>query len=137
MDVSAEEPFDGNALLLRLAEGLRTSIDADGGEIAHLKMTLDSGGPIGQLSVVSVVSNDSEPDLRESFLDQVPGGSLILNLRAEMPPETLSVLVTDALAAENRLGYGVTLTRVHEEQLRPARPTPTHRISVKGSSPTA
>ncbi len=137
LDVSAEEPFDGNALLLRLAEGLRTSIAGDGGEIAHLKMTLDSGGPIGQLSVVSVVSNDSEPDLRESILDQVPGGSLILNLRAEMPPETLSVLVTDALAAENRLGYGVTLTRVHEEQLRPARPTPTHRITIQGSSPTA
>lgn len=135
--VSAQQPFDGNALLLRLAEDLRDRIAVEDGEIAHLKMTFDAGGPLGQLSVVSVVSNDGEPDLRESVLDQVSGGSLILNLRAEMAPERLSALVSEVFAAENRLGYGLHLTREHEEQLRPARPTPTHRISVKGPSSTA
>jgi G3E family GTPase len=132
VDATAKEPFDGNALLLRLCASMRQRIDQGGGEIAHLKMTLDSSGSLGQLSVVSVVSHDAEPDLRESLLDQVPGGSLILNLRAEMPPETLSAIVADVLSAENRLGYGPTLTLEHEEHLRPARPTPTHRISVKG-----
>lgn len=124
--IDDREPFDGNALLLRLTESLRERIAAQGAEIAHLKMTLDSGGPLGMLSVVSVVSSEAEPDLRESLLDLVPGGSLIVNLRAEMDPDTLSELVADAIASEN-----IELRKEHEEHFRPAPPTPTHRISVE------
>jgi len=129
IDVSAGQPFDANALLLRLTEHLRRAVGAAGGEIAHLKMTLDACDAIGQLAVVSVVSSDAEPDLRESLLDQVAGGRLILNLRAEMAPEKLSGLVRAALRHEN-LQSGLTLTPEHEERFRPARPVPTHRIAV-------
>ena len=135
ISVTAPEPFDGNELLLRLAEGLRKEIVAQDGEIAHLKMTLDSHGPMDQLSVISLVDNDAEPDLRESLLDHVDGGSLILNLRVELPPETLSAIVASVLDAENQLGYRITLTSEHEEHFRPARPTPTHRVEV--SKPTS
>ncbi len=134
IDVQTTGEIDGNALLMRLAEALRQKITAAGGEIAHLKMSLDSGGDLGQLSVVSLVDNESEPDLRESLLDRVPGGQLILNLRAEMAPEQESELVAEVLAEENRLGYGATLSLEHEEQFRPARPVPTHRVKVDGSS---
>ncbi|MAG58625.1 MAG: cobalamin biosynthesis protein P47K [Planctomycetes bacterium] len=127
--VTSPEAFDGNALLARLAEGLRNRITDAGGEIAHLKMTLDGSGPIGQLSVVSLVNNESEPDLRESLLGEIPGGSLILNLRAEMNPETLWTLVVDALRLENQ--DGLVLAVEHEEWFRPARPVPTHRVSVE------
>ncbi|MDP6929394.1 MAG: GTP-binding protein [Planctomycetota bacterium] len=126
--VASERPVDGNALLVRLAAELRERISAAGGEIAHLKMTLDSPG--GQLAAVSVVSSDAEPDLRESLFDEVAGGTLILNLRAEFSPEELSVIVAEVLAEENRIGCGATLTCEHEEQFRPARPTPTHRLAV-------
>lgn len=123
--VESDEPFDGNALLLRLTDALRAQIAREDAEIAHLKMTLDSGGPLGLLSVVSVVGSDEEPDLRESLLDLVPGGSLIVNLRAEMDPERLSKIVEQAVGEEV-----LTLRKEHEERFRPARPEPTHRISV-------
>ena len=42
--VEAAAPFDGNALLLRLTDGLRRRLADRDAEIAHLKMTLDSGG---------------------------------------------------------------------------------------------
>ena len=132
--VTAERPFDGNELLLRLAAAMRARIAADGGEIAHLKMTLDGesdgDGDLGQLSVVSVVGNHDEPDLRESLLDQVAGGTLIVNLRAEMAPEALSAIVADVVEGENQVASGPNLTPEHEERFRPARPIPTHRISV-------
>ncbi len=126
--VTAASPFDGNELLLRLTEALRGAVDAAGAEIAHLKMTLDAGGPLGQLSVVSVVSSDGTPDLRESVLEQVPGGQLILNLRAEMAPEQLSELVAEVIAAENGSSSGLELRVDHQEHFRPGRPVPTHRI---------
>ena len=134
--VAAEEPFDGNALLLRIAAQLRRGIVAHGGEIAHLKMTLDGGGAQGQLSVVSLVDNEAEPDLRESVLDQVDGGSLILNLRVELAPEILSTLVAETLGAESRAGR-IACTLEHQETFRPARPTPTHRMMVDEAGPTA
>ena len=58
----------------------------------------------------------------------VPGGSLILNLRAELAPEVLSGLVASALDEENRSDSGIALGSEHEEHFRPARPVPTHRM---------
>ena len=132
--VRAEKEFDGNALLLRLTETLRERVNDRDGEIAHLKMTLDSPDAGGQLSVVSVVTNEGTPDLRESLLDGVTEGSLILNLRAEMPPEVLSDLVAEALQGENQAGYGISLIPEHEEGFRPARPVPTHRDVIPGDA---
>lgn len=131
IEVKAPEPFDGNAMLLRLAADMREQVAAAGGEVAHLKMTLDCSG---QLSVVSCVGNHDEPDLRESLLDLVPGGALVVNLRAELCPENLSAIVAQALVTENALGSGAQLTSEHEERFRPARPTPTHRVSVSDPS---
>jgi G3E family GTPase len=129
LKVQASQAFDGNALVVRLAASLKDAVRQGGGEIAHLKATLESQDAGGQLSVVSVVSSMEEPDLRESLLDACSGGSMILNLRAEMDPESLSQIVTQAIEQENTLGYA-TLIREHEERFRPARPIPTHRITV-------
>jgi Ni2+-binding GTPase involved in maturation of urease and hydrogenase len=120
--LSADSPFDANQTLIRLARDLRARILAVGGEIAHLKMTLDSGD--GSLSVVSLVRSDGEPDLRESLLDRVAGGSLIINLRAEANPDVLEKATKESLAA---LGAGLRWTVEHSEHFRPARPTPVHR----------
>jgi hypothetical protein len=115
--------------VVRLADRLQRAIHEAGGEIAHLKMTLESDDATGQLSVVSVVHSEEPPDLRESVLEAIHGGTLVLNLRAEMAPETLSAQVAAALATENGLGYA-TLILTHEDRFRPARPVPTHRIAV-------
>jgi hypothetical protein len=124
--LSAPAPFDANDALLRLARELRGRIAAKNGEIAHLKMTLDSEDGTGSLSVVSIVRNDGEPDLRESLMDRVTGGSLILNLRAEADPEFLKEATEQALAA---LGSEFKATIEHLERFRPARPRPIHRMS--------
>ncbi|HLY07994.1 MAG TPA: GTP-binding protein [Planctomycetota bacterium] len=116
--------FDANQTLLGLARDLRARIVAGGGEIAHLKMTLDSGD--GSLSVVSVVRNDGDPDLRESLLDRVAGGSLIINLRAEADPNFLEKATRQSLEA---LGGGLRWTIEHSEHFRPARPSPVHRMT--------
>ena len=121
--VESPAPFDANQTLLDLARDLRSRVAGAGGEIAHLKMTLDSGD--GSLSVVSLVRSDGDPDLRESLLDRISGGSLILNLRAEADPDFLEKAVRQSLAA---LGGGLRCTIEHSEHFRPARPTPVHRM---------
>ena len=124
----AKEPFDGNQALLRLTADIRDRIAGQGGEIAHLKMTLDSQDESGMLSVVSLVRNDGEPDLRESLLDRVDGGSLVINLRAEADPDFLKEATEKAVAAWVASENGVQATVEHLERLRPARPVPTHRM---------
>jgi Ni2+-binding GTPase involved in maturation of urease and hydrogenase len=116
--MTGSAPFDGNQTLLRLGREIRDRVAAEGAEIAHLKMTLDANG---MLSVVSLVRNDGEPDLRESLLDLVDGGELVVNLRAECDPEILRRITDEALA-----GIGARVE--HVEHFRPKRPVPTHRM---------
>ncbi|MCZ6832615.1 MAG: cobalamin biosynthesis protein P47K [Acidobacteria bacterium] len=128
--LQAEPPVDGNRLLLDLAGRMGERLDHDGLEIAHLKMTLDSRDSGGCLAVVSLVGNGREPDLRESLLDMVSGGTLILNLRAEADPGLLKTLTEEALAAAAASAGGLNLEIEHLERFRPARPVPTHRLTV-------
>jgi hypothetical protein len=91
-------------------------------------MTLDADDA-GQLSVVSLVGGDAEPDLRESLLDRVAGGSLIVNLRAEADPETLRAATENALEGIGAAA-GLRLSIEHIEHFRPSRPVPTHRFAT-------
>ncbi|HSW50398.1 MAG TPA: hypothetical protein VLH09_09500, partial [Bryobacteraceae bacterium] len=56
---------------------------------------------------------------------ELSGGELILNLRAEAPPDLLHEAVEDAVAAS-----GVRARVLRSEHFRPARPIPTHRIEA-------
>jgi G3E family GTPase len=124
--VASKAPFDANQTLLGLACDMRDRLRAKGHEIAHLKMTLDSMDGTGSLSVVSLVRSDGDPDLRESLLDKVDGGSLIVNLRAEADPEFLKAVVEASIAG---LGGGLQATIEHLDRFRPSRPVPVHRMS--------
>ncbi len=124
--LQADEPFDGNEWLLRLADHLKRRLAVEASEIAHLKMTLDSGGSNGNLSIVSLVGCDEVPDLRESLLDRIDHGELIVNLRAEADPEWLKSATIDAL---DTCTAGVSMKVEHLEYFRPGKPTPTHRIT--------
>ncbi|MCZ6746350.1 MAG: cobalamin biosynthesis protein P47K, partial [Acidobacteria bacterium] len=77
-----------------------------------------------------LVGNGREPDLRESLLDMVSGGTLILNLRAEADPGLLKTLTEEALATAVASAGGLNLEIEHLEKFRPARPVPTHRLTV-------
>jgi len=124
--VASKVPFDANQTLVGLARDIRDRVSAQGHEIAHLKMTLDAEDGAGSLSVVSLVRSDGEPDLRESLLDKVDGGSLIVNLRAEADPELLKTAVEASIAG---LDGGLSAVIEHLDRFRPARPRPVHRMT--------
>jgi G3E family GTPase len=129
--LTTDRPVDGNRLLVDLTEGIGRRLDEEGCEIAHLKMTLDAGDKAGNLSVVSLARGDAEPDLRESLLDTIDGGSLIINLRAEADPDLLRRATVEALRdAASRGQPSMALTMEHSEHFRPARPVPTYRMQV-------
>ena len=125
VQLESDAPFDGNQTLVDLAGDIRDRVVRQRGDIAHLKMTLDSRDGTGTLSVVSLVGNDGEPDLRESLLDRVDRGELVINLRAEADPAVLESITREAMASLS----GVRATMEHLEQLRPGRPVPTHRMT--------
>ncbi len=128
--VSCETEFDANAMLSDLAEQLRTHIAAGGHEIAHLKMTLDAGDSEGSLAAVSLVGSDETVDQRETLLDRVGGGELIINIRAEADPEVLRAATTAVLSSKTAANHGVSFEVEHLEHFRPGKPTPTHRHEV-------
>ena len=133
--LSAAERFDGDALLLELAEQFRGRLAAEGAEIAHLKMTLESGDQEGSVSAVSLVGGDATADVRSSLLGLVKAGScadmaLIINLRAEADPEILRRVTNEVLREPARSGGELMMELEHLECFRPARPAPTHRVTV-------
>ena len=128
VELVSQERFDANALLLDWAQSVRRTLASRGVEIAHLKATLDNGG---QLAALSLVSTAGEPDLREALVEGVLGGELILNLRAEAGPELLAQ--TARLALEDCIATRSSLSarREHEEFFEPSPPVPTHRDTVE------
>jgi G3E family GTPase len=133
--LAAARPFDANALLRDLALDVRSALRRAGVEIAHLKLTLDSSREDGQLAVLSLVSSEAEPDLRESLLDRVGSGSLVVNLRAETDPERLERVTTGVLAARLAREPSLRWTVEHLERFRPAPPVPVHRDTVPAWGP--
>jgi len=119
--------FDGNGLLNRLGTALRARLDADGLEVAHLKMTLtpDSGSDI---AAGNLVRNQTEFQLSHELAEPLEDGELIINLRAEGEPELLRRLAETTLNAVSA-EQNVAATVVHGEAFRPGRPEPTHRLA--------
>ena len=125
--LAADEVFDSGQLLQAWARGVQDGLRQEGCEIAHLKATLDAGG---QLAALSLVSTDGEPDLREAPVDGVQGGELVLNLRAEAGPQLLARLAREVLARECARLPGLRSELEHEEFFEPSPPVPTHRDKV-------
>lgn len=121
--IDADAPFDGNALLQRIAAELRARID---GEIAHLKMTLspDEGNDLG---VLNLVRGDGRAESMHQLQDELEGGELLLNLRAEAAPEHLRE-AAEAVLAGLAPEYDVKID--HAESFRPGKPSPTYRMST-------
>jgi hypothetical protein len=128
--LEGREPFDANALLRELAEGIRGRLAPCGAEIAHLKLTLDPGLAQGQLAALSLVSTEGAPDERETLLDRVDGGSLVLNLRAEADPAELEVATVRTLREVFGRPGAPRYRLEHLERFRPAPPVPVHRDTL-------
>lgn len=121
--IEAEGEVDGNALLLDLAGTLREAMHARGYEVAHLKATLSPDDAPSEISAVNLVRTESQPELSHRLVEPFEVGVLLLNIRAEAPPEDLEAA---ALAAIGGL-RAVRVELVRLEHFRPGMPQPTHR----------
>ena len=94
----SDDEFDGNSLLEALAGALRDSLGTSGYEVAHLKMTLTPLGDPFAIAAVNLTRSDSEPELSHHLGDLLDDtAELLLNIRAEAPPEALDAAVEEAL----------------------------------------
>jgi G3E family GTPase len=125
--LEADKRFDANELLQDFAARSQAALQDADVEIAHLKATLDTGG---QLAAISLVSSDGDADLREALVDGALAGDLILNLRAETKAEDLARVARAALAACLKTRPQLRATFEHEDYFQPSPPVPTHRDAV-------
>ncbi|MCC6588652.1 MAG: cobalamin biosynthesis protein P47K [Bryobacterales bacterium] len=124
--IESDTPFDGNALLRRIADSIQSAVVASGGEIAHLKMTL-SPGEGNDLAVLNVVRGDQSPESIHRLHDDLENGELLINLRAEADPDRMREIVLQVLSS---LHPSVRVNIVHTECFRPAKPQPTYRLAT-------
>jgi G3E family GTPase len=128
--LSAQNNFDANAIVKVLAEEIQRRLREQHGEVAHLKMTLSPDESLGDIAVVNLVRNDFIPELSQSLDEPVAGGQLIINLRAEAPPEILRDSVQKGIASLSEHFPGVGAKLEHLEHFRPGKPQPTHRMTA-------
>lgn len=127
--LEADTPFDGNALILALAQELRAALTAEPIEIAHCKMTLAPDEEGRDLAALNIVGSDREPEPSHLLQDELRSGELIVNLRGEGDPAVLRRAVAEALSAAAARRH-VRTEAVHVEDFRPGRPVPTHRMAA-------
>jgi hypothetical protein len=125
---TAVAPLDGNGFLKRLSGAVQERLSRQGAEIAHLKMTLDPDGGLGDLAVVNLVRNDFVAELSQELQGPAHAGEILINLRAEAPPEALRDAVREAVADCGTALPGCTIQLEHLECFRPGQPQPTHRV---------
>ena len=144
--ITSAEGVDAGALLEELAAGIQKRLtDAEGAtggdapagddscrDIAHLKMTVMPDDGIGDIGLVSLVRQDFVPELTQKLSDPLKAGELVVNLRAEAPPEVLRESVVEELAAYGASkGLEIELEHIESFSPRPAvANTPDEYVAV-------
>lgn len=126
---SGLDEFDGNELLQSLASSLKEKLELAGAEVAHLKMTLTPAGDPLEIAAINLVRGDSLPELSHRLYEPLEDGELLLNIRAEVDPDTLEEAATAALETEIAIARGLLFRIAHLEHFRPGMPVPTHRMA--------
>ncbi len=124
--VRASQPFDLDALLMRLVERLREAFGGLGVEPGHLKVI---GLRDGSFGVANLVSSGSRPELSLPSRGRVAEAEVIVNARVAADPAEIERQVRQALASASR-EYGATAEVRSLQSFRPGRPTPTHRYAA-------
>ena len=128
VQVTAQQSFDADQFLTRLAAEVQQRLQNHSAEIAHLKMTLSPDAGLGDIAAVNVVRNDVVPELSLHLDEPIQAGQLIINLRAEASPEVLGTAVQEGLTSAATAFPKLQATVDHLEHFRPGRPNPTHRF---------
>ncbi|MDG2220972.1 MAG: GTP-binding protein [Rubripirellula sp.] len=124
--VIAEHSIDLDDLAAALVGSIGEQIVAQGGEIAHVKVSVLGGDA---QAVANLVSNESGIDIGLAAAREMSGKiQLIVNARVAIDPDLLEQLCRQTLhsiAESKRL----QIDSVTAFSLRPGRPTPTHRVT--------
>ncbi len=89
--------FDGSAYLLDLAEEVRRSVQAAGGEIPHMKLL--AWGPEGDYGKADLLGTDRPIEMPHRFSAPCTDLAVLLNTSAACPDETLNRLVGESVKA--------------------------------------
>lgn len=122
--------FEANLLLQTLASEIQRRLQNATAEVAHLKMTYSPDAGLGDIAVVNLVRNDYVPELAIRLEQPAGSGQLVINLRAEAPPEDLADALRAALPAAATSVPGLEIALEHLEFFRPGKPVPTHRVGA-------
>ena len=131
IQISSLSAFDGNAMLRQFADFVQRRISRTGGEVAHLKMTLDPESGFGDLAAINLVRNDFVPELSQELPEPIMDGRLIVNIRAEADPSVLDNCLREALGEFVVSDPRIIATIDHVESFRPGRPVPVHRLAFE------
>ncbi len=124
--VTADAPFDLDALLLDIIECLRTRLEEVKGETAHLK-TIGVGDAAH--AVANLISSDTPAQVSLASHRQLTQADVIVNARVAIAPEVLTELVHESVRqAVQRVGGSVEFGET--QSFRPGRPVPTHRYQT-------
>jgi Ni2+-binding GTPase involved in maturation of urease and hydrogenase len=125
--LTADAPFDLDALLTALLNDMAVVCRDLGGEVAHLKLIgMDDASAF---AVGNLVSSDTAPKLSLPSGLKPTAADLIVNARVAVDPAALEAEVTRAVT-ERCAALGVRAEFRTSQSLRPGRPVPTHRYET-------
>lgn len=127
---TCSEEVDGNSLLYKLAESLGQAVYQSGAEIAHMKMTISPQGDPYEMAALSLVRGGEQPEFSHRLTEPLEDGEILLNMRAEAPPDLLrkeSITVFEEILKSQ---FGANYSIDHLEHFRPGQPVPTYRMTA-------
>lgn len=124
LEVTSLEPFLVDDWLMTLLDWLQTKLNTTAAEIAHLKAIAMAEGAI---SVVNLVSSDSQPRLSLPSRIRVMKSEMVINARVAISPEELTSIVRAGVSEVDRRFATESEIRTLQS-FRPGRPVPTHRL---------
>lgn len=129
VNLAGESAFEGEKLMMDVAERVKIQLNAAGGEIAHLKMTLMSDSQPGLAAMLNLVRNDFVPELTQSLPEKLRKGQLIINLRAEADPRKLMrITESELISVAQTSRPAIRAVIEHSDHFRPGAPNPTWRM---------
>ncbi len=123
--LSAREDVEWRGFVSRLLALLQTEIAAEGGQVAHLKLFLTTGGQ------GHIAGNLTQGEAAATVRGEVAGGarevSLLINARVQIHADRLRQIVERCLA--QTAGDRIDVTMANVRSFFPGRPMPTHRFA--------
>lgn len=123
--VQGPKSFALDALLLEIVNRLRTQLNEESAETAHLKVIGEHASSFG---VANLVNSWRSAELSVPSNTQVDQAEIIVNARVAIDPARLHAIVNSAVV-EAAASVGATATIGQTNSFRPGRPVPTHRIN--------